>query len=152
MRQVRTPIRVILAGTGGATERLRAQIEKYGLGEKVALAGFVSEEMKQELYRNCLAVCFPPYQEDYGYVTLEAMLSGKPVITCSDSGGPLEFVEHDRTGWVVEPDPKRLARQLDHVYQHPEQAARMGADALRHYREMEITWDRVINKLLEPCA
>ena len=41
---------------------------------------------------NCLAVLYPPVDEDYGYVTLEGMLSSKPVVTCTDSGGPLEFI------------------------------------------------------------
>ena len=43
-----------------------------------------------------LGVIFPPLDEDYGYVTLEAMLAAKPVITCTDSGGPLEFVGASR--------------------------------------------------------
>lgn len=59
-----------------------------------------------------MAVFFGPYDEDYGYITLEAMLAAKPVITCRDSGGPLEFVQQDETGWVVEPDPKRLPPPL----------------------------------------
>jgi glycosyltransferase involved in cell wall biosynthesis len=46
------------------------------------------------------AVLFAPYQEDYGYVTLEAFLSRKPVITARDSGGTLEFVEDGVNGYV----------------------------------------------------
>ena len=37
----------------------------------------------------CRAVVFPPFNEDYGFVTVEAFMCGKPVITCHDSGGPV---------------------------------------------------------------
>ena len=36
---------------------------------------------------------FAPFDEDFGYVTLESFLAHKPVITATDAGGPLEFVE-----------------------------------------------------------
>ena len=72
-------------------ECAKAQRE-LGLTNQVTWLGVVSEEQKCEWYANSLGVVFPPLDEDYGYVTLEAMLSSKPVITCADSGGPLEFV------------------------------------------------------------
>ena len=50
-----------------------------------------------------------PWDEDYGYVSLEAMLSSKAVVTCSDSGGPLEFVEDRLNGLVCEPGPAAVA-------------------------------------------
>ncbi len=56
-------------------------------------------------YAHALGVIYPPTDEDYGYVTLEAMLAAKPVITCTDSGGPLEFVTNDETGLIAEPTP-----------------------------------------------
>ena len=62
-----------------------------------------------DLYAGCRAVIFAPFDEDYGYVTLEAFLSGKPVITADDSGGPLEFVEDGVTGCVTAPTPAAVA-------------------------------------------
>ena len=57
------------------------------------------DERLIELYANALAVVYAPIDEDYGYVTLQAFLAGKPVITSSDSGGVLEWVEDGVTGW-----------------------------------------------------
>jgi hypothetical protein len=71
---------------------------------------------------------------DYGYVTLEAMLSSKPVITCADSGGPLEFVAHDETGLVVPPEPAELARAISALAGQPARAdahGRAGPRAIR---------------------
>jgi len=73
-------------------------IQHYGLSDRVRLIGLISQEELLAFYANCLAVFFGPFEEDYGYITLEAMLSAKPVITCNDSGGPLEFITHESGG------------------------------------------------------
>ena len=67
-----------------------------------------------ELYANALGVCYLPFDEDYGYVTLEGMLSGKPVVVASDGGGATEFIEQQREGLIVDlsrgRSPKRSTR------------------------------------------
>ena len=70
---------------------------------RVELPGFVTDDDLVALLAGCLGVVYAPYDEDYGYVTLQAFLAGKPVITTTDSGGVLEWVEHGVTGLVVEP-------------------------------------------------
>jgi len=66
-----------------------------------------------KLYSNALAVFFAPIDEDYGFITLEAMQSGNLVITCNDSGGPLEFITDGRNGFVLEPNPEVIAEKID---------------------------------------
>jgi len=56
---------------------------------------------------------FGPYDEDYGFVTLESMKFRRPVITCTDSGGPLEFVKNGETGFVVKPEPEEIAERVE---------------------------------------
>ena len=92
------------------------------------------------------AVYFAPFDEDYGYVTLEAFLSGKTVITTNDSGGPLEFVRDGANGLVCEPDPAALAVAMNQVAADRELAARLGDAGLQVARA--ITWDGVIEQLL----
>ena len=58
----------------------------------------VSDERLEQLYLSALGVYFGPFDEDYGYVTLEGMAAERPVVTLTDSGGPLEFVRDDETG------------------------------------------------------
>jgi glycosyltransferase involved in cell wall biosynthesis len=99
-------------------------------------------------YANSLGVFFRPYDEDYGYVTLEAMLSAKPVITCSDSGGPREFVLDGETGFVVEPRPELVADAIDRLAANPGRAAQMGQNGLASYASLGITWDHVVSTLL----
>ena len=78
-------------------------------------------------YACSLAVFFGPQDEDYGYVTLEAMLARKPVITCTDSGGPLEFIIEDQTGLVTAPDAEALAAAIDKLYENEPLAIELGA-------------------------
>ena len=109
---------------------------------------WISEEQKRELYANCLGVLFPPMDEDYGYVTLEAMLSSKPVITCADSGGPLEFVVDRQTGLVADSVPEPLARAMDAVWADRRCAAAMGEAGRARYADLKISWENVVEKLL----
>ena len=92
---------------------------------------------------------FGPFDEDYGYVTLEAMLSAKPVITCSDSGGPLEFVVPGETGHVVPPEPEAIAQAIEDLAADAALAADMGRNGRAHYESLDINWQNVVQKLLD---
>ena len=72
------------------------------------------------------AVLYAPVDEDYGYVTVEAFLSGKPVVTCKDSGGTLDFVEDGvSSGYVADPEPQALAEAVDRRRKDPAFRARL---------------------------
>jgi glycosyltransferase involved in cell wall biosynthesis len=109
---------------------------------------WVSHEEKLSLLARCLATVFTPLDEDYGYVTIESFSSGKPVITCSDSGGPLEFVVAGETGLVSEPDPRGLAAAIDELAGDRDRARAMGETAARRLEELDITWPHVVDTLL----
>ena len=86
------------------------------------------------------------WQEDYGLVTIEAMMSSKPVVTCADSGGTLEFVRDGTTGLVAQPDARDIAAKIDLLVGDPEQAAAMGRAG--HESVTHITWERTVKTLL----
>ena len=73
----------------------------------------------------CLA-----YDEDLGYATLEALHSGKPVVTCKDSGGSLELIEDGFNGLVTDPDPRAVAEAMDRLWTDRIKAEAMGRQAL----------------------
>ena len=151
MARVRSPIRCVLAGP--PTEPDSAfQVEHrrnvLGLGDRVRLVGTVSHEEKVRYYAGALAVFFGPLREDYGLVTLEAFLSHKPVITCTDSGGPLEFVVDGVNGFVVEPDPEAIAAKLDALYFDRQRARSLGDAGFESYQAKGISWEAVLARLL----
>lgn len=149
-RRMRSNLKIVMAGDGGQRETLAALIERHGVGERVALIGHVSEAEKRAFYARARAVLFPAFDEDYGYITLEAMLSSKPVVTCTDSGGPLEFVRDGDTGWVEPPDADALAARLDWLADHPREAAETGSRGREAYHRANISWSHVVDVLTQP--
>lgn len=148
MQFTTTNVVAIIAGTGGQKENYEKLIKSLKLENKVKLIGHISDEEKEAFYARSLGVFFAPYDEDYGYITLEAMLSSKPMITCVDSGGPLEFVLNDETGFILEANPKEIAKKLDWLYLNKDLAKEMGNKALKHYKSKNISWANVVNKIL----
>lgn len=151
MQHVRNGVRLLLAGspmTPVYESRLRDLVEKLGLQAKVEFLGHVSEDEKRRLYSNALAVVYVPRGEDYGYVTLEGFFSGKAVITCADSGGPLEFVRHDETGLVSEPESKALGDAIDSLVADREKARRLGQSAMDLVKGLDLSWEHVVASLV----
>jgi glycosyltransferase involved in cell wall biosynthesis len=154
LAHTRQPVRVRFAGIPDQPahfRELKGLAQKLRVAERVEWLGEVSEEDKRRLYARALGVLYPPRDEDFGYVTLEAMLSAKPVVTCSDSGGPLEFVEPYRTGLIAEPVAQGVAAALDELWSSRAQAEVWGEAGRARYDRLGITWPKVIQRLLA-CA
>lgn len=147
-RHLKSPARILIAGEGGQRSRYEQMIEHYGLEDRVRLTGRFSEAEKRAWYAHSLAVFFGPRDEDYGYITLEAMLSSKPVITCEDSGGPCEFVTHGENGWVLPADPQAIAAAIDEAWADRARTAAMGRTGLAAYQRAGISWDEVVKQLV----
>ena len=138
--------RLLVAGDGTARTHLEKKIEGLGLSDRVTLLGRVSDDQLIELYAGARALVFTPYDEDYGYVTLEAFLSRKPVITAADSGGTLEFVRDNVNGLVCEPEAAAIGAAMSRLAGNDALTQQLG-DA-GHARASAVTWDGVIEKLV----
>jgi glycosyltransferase involved in cell wall biosynthesis len=147
----RNPVHVCFAGISDHpdyTDKLQSLARKLKVSKRVEWLGGITEDEKRSRYASALAVVFPPIDEDYGYVTLEAMLASKPVITCRDSGGPLEFVVDRETGLITEATPEALSAALDFVWENREEAAAWGRGGRDRYQSLNLSWSNVIQKLL----
>jgi glycosyltransferase involved in cell wall biosynthesis len=136
---------LIVAGTGSHREALESLVTSLGLGSRVRFLGEVADDQIVDLYAEALAVVFPPFDEDYGYVTLEAFLSHKPVVTTTDAGGPIEFVTEGVNGHITAPDPRAIAEAVASLDADRRKAARMGDAGYDLARG--ITWATVIDRL-----
>lgn len=152
MRFVRTPVKAILAGSSADTKRYENLVKQFKVGDRVTLRGFVSDDELVELYANALAVCYLPFDEDYGYVTLEGMLAGKPIVVTSDSGGAMELIDHEHDGFVVTPDPRAIADIIDALYSNRALALRMGPRGREKLTAMNLSWEHVVNRLIEAAG
>jgi glycosyltransferase involved in cell wall biosynthesis len=151
LAHTRQPVRVCFAGAADQPayqNELKSLARKLRVHNRVEWLGEIGEPEKRELYARALAVVYPPIDEDFGYVTLEAMLASKPLIVCTDSGGPLEFLHHEETGLIAEPQAAGLAKAFDRLWQDRTAAKRWGMAGRTRYAELDITWANVVRKLL----
>jgi glycosyltransferase involved in cell wall biosynthesis len=147
LRHTAQPVRARIAGSGPQREALEALAAKLGVADRVDFLGFVADAQVVEEYAGCLAAYYAPYDEDYGFVTVEAFQAGKPIVTTNDSGGVLELVEDGRSGVVCAPEPRAIAAGLDRLWGDRGLARRMGEAGRARVRE--IAWDRVVEQLVE---
>jgi len=122
-------VRAVIAGEGEDGERLSALARELRVDARVDFVGRLEEAALLDHYARCRAVCFTPRQEDYGFVTVEAFASGKPVVTCTDSGGPAELVQDGHNGLVCAPTPASLAQALQRLVSDQHTAERLGSRA-----------------------
>jgi glycosyltransferase involved in cell wall biosynthesis len=141
--------KIVIYGAGPQEAELRMQIDRLGLGQRCRLIGHVPEDELIEAIAYARAVFYGPYDEDYGYATIEAFLAEKPVITCSDSGEVARIVERTGGGWVVEPKPTAIAAALQDAYQQKDdQLAALGRSGASFARSL--SWQHVVDELVTP--
>jgi len=126
--------KLVVAG-GGWWGHLAERAAQRGLRDKVAFAGFVSEEDLRRFYAVADAAVFPSLYEPFGIVALEAMAAGVPVVV-SDIGGFREVVRHGETGihtWAN--NPGSLAWGIRQVLSDRALAERLWTEARREVEE-----------------
>jgi glycosyltransferase involved in cell wall biosynthesis len=134
-------LRVVIAGEGPDRERLE------GLANgSVTFAGRVNDDELIDLYARSSAVFYAPIDEDFGMVPFEAFLSGKPVVTTTDAGGPLEVVHDRQTGIVAAPDATSIAEACSYLVAHVEDAKGWGHAGRALAKR--VTWDACVDALL----
>ena len=146
MTFVDRPIKLLVVGEGSQRAALEAVAARGGRSDRVELLGTVDDETLVDLYAGSLAVLYAPFDEDYGYVTLEAFLARKPVVTATDAGGPLEFVEDGINGRICEPSAQAIGEAINSLAAERGRAATLGEAG--YERARVITWDGVIEKLV----
>ena len=143
MASVKSELRVPFATLA---EEHRAAAAELGVAGRVTWTGGIGEAALVDLYACALGIVFPPFDEDYGYITLEAFLSRKPVVTTTDAGGPLEFVEDNVTGLVADPSPESIGAAVNRLADDRRFAQSLGDSGYDRVRA--ITWDGVVDRLM----
>jgi glycosyltransferase involved in cell wall biosynthesis len=138
--------RAIIAGTGPDLEQLKKLARSCGVGERVEFTGYVDDARAVELYANARAVFYSPVDEDYGFATVEALMSARPVVTTDDAGGVLEFIDDEADGLVTAPNAEALAPALARLLSDADICRTWGRAGRERVRG--ITWDNVVERLV----
>ncbi|MCL4379011.1 MAG: glycosyltransferase family 4 protein [Candidatus Marsarchaeota archaeon] len=116
-------------------KRVKEQAAKVG---DVTVLADISEKEKANLYSRATAVLFTSVMEDMGLVPLEAMASGKPVISVNE-GGPTISVKDGRTGFLVGSETE-MARRMQQIADDESLAERLGKAGLNSAKR-EWSWE-----------
>ena len=129
--QKRPNCKFVIAGKGPELDAMRQLVNTLGLTQTVIMAGFISDDDRNRLYKVADCAVFPSLYEPFGIVALEGMAAHTPVVV-SEVGGLREVVEHAQTGITVYPgDPASCAWGILHTLEHPDWAALRVANAIK---------------------
>jgi glycosyltransferase involved in cell wall biosynthesis len=148
LARTKTDPKAVIVGMGPEEKRLKDLAKTIGISGRVKFLQSVSDDELIELYSSAAGVFFCPRDEDYGFITIEAFLSGKPVITALDSGGPTEFVVNGENGFVVEPFSEEVSAAIDKLFEDVSCARKLGTAALGSLPVF--SWDNIIEKMILP--
>jgi phosphatidyl-myo-inositol dimannoside synthase len=102
LRELPEDVVYVIAGGGNDFPRLQAKAHALGLSERVVFTGLFDEQDKPDLYNLADAYVMPSRGEGFGFVFLEAMACGVPVIGSKADGGR-EALRDGELGLLVEP-------------------------------------------------
>ncbi|RUM36875.1 MAG: glycosyltransferase family 1 protein [Desulfobulbus sp.] len=100
----------VIAGEGDYRSELEAKAKSLKVENHVVFTGMVNEEEKADLYRLADVYVMPSRGEGFGFVFLEAMACGIPVIA-SIADGSCDAVRDGKLGILVDPDDSEGIRQ-----------------------------------------
>jgi glycosyltransferase involved in cell wall biosynthesis len=112
-------IAYVAVGDGSDRRRLQAKARALGLADSTVFPGYVSESEKLDFYRLADVFVMPSRLEGFGYVFLEALATGVPVIA-SKVDGSREAVRNGDWGILVDPaDPVELSSAIRSALEKP---------------------------------
>lgn len=116
-------IAYVIAGEGDYRASLEAEVKRLGLVNYVTFTGFVEESEKADLYRLADLYVMPSRGEGFGFVFLEAMACGIPVVA-SAADGSRDAVRDGMLGAIVDPgDPVALLEAIHNGLRRPKQVS-----------------------------
>jgi glycosyltransferase involved in cell wall biosynthesis len=135
----RRPLTLVVIGSPKADGGIVRLIRHLGIGRHVVFTGRISDAAFVRQYARAAAAVVPSVYEGFGLPAGEAMACAVPVI--STTGGALPEVVGN-AGLLVPPaDPQALARAIETLLDHPEEARRLGEAGYRRVQR-HFTWHR----------
>jgi len=148
-------VRVVICGGEGDrayADRLRTLRSELHLEDRVVLAGFVTDQLKDDVMAAADVVVHLAKRESFGLAVVEAQAAGKAVVAF-DATGPRSLIEDGVSGTLVPVDDlERLATVITGLLADPARRAAIGAAAAQNARahpiegmveRIEGVWHRV---------
>ena len=128
-------VQYTVVGGGTDLERHKALAERLGVESRVRFLGFISDEALGACYRECDVFVMPSAGEGFGFVFLEAMKYGKPIVAARSGGAP-EVVRDGVNGRLVEyGDRTELLESLIDLSLNRNLRVKLGEGGYKHLQE-----------------
>jgi glycosyltransferase involved in cell wall biosynthesis len=136
---------MIVSNSTDERERHYLQTLARQLDVQVTFRANVTDDELVQLYNRASLTVYSPVMEPFGFVPLESMACGTPVIGVKE-GGVRESVIDDVTGKLVERDTSAMADAISSLVSDPVQAERLSRNG-RAVAEEKWTWSKSVETL-----
>jgi len=138
----------LIVGEGSDRERLEQKVRSLNLQEQVIFTGFISEAKKADHYRLADVYVMPSKGEGFGFVFLEAMACGIPVVA-SKVDGSCEAVRNGLLGIIVNPDdPEEVKAGIIEALKRPKGVIPQGLEYFS-YENFERRCHKICDQILQ---
>lgn len=141
---VRPPLRII-ANSGDSGEQAYLEGLAAALGVKIEISLGVADDFLVYSYRNARLVIYAPHLEPFGFVPLEAMACGTPIVAVAE-GGVLETMINGQTGLLVARDANQFAEAVMWLLNNPQMLEAYGEQGRRQVLE-HWSWEAATEQL-----
>ena len=137
---------LVIAGEGHDEAKIRKDVTRLGLDDRVRFVGWVRGEEKARLLAGARAVAMPSRMETFGIVAVEAFAAATPVVAFAIPS--LREVVPDGAGFAVAPfDVDEYAKRLAELCGDADLATAMGARGRTFARGYD--WDALAARQAE---
>lgn len=137
---------LVLVGSGFYLEKLKLIALENGIWEKVKFVGRKNPNEIIEYYKESNVFILTSFYETFGYVLIEAMSMGLPVIAIKNSGGPDEIV-NDYVGVLADsPGYEDVFKSMTRIYENYQD---FNSVTIKHYCASKYSSEVVIPKIIK---
>ncbi len=138
-------IHYVICGKGNLENRLKDQVVKLGLENRIHLLGFRKDIA--QIYKVSDVFAFPSKREGLGLAALEAMASGLPLVT-SNIHGIIDYSVDGKNGFTCSPkDVDGFCEAIEKLFNNVDERVKMGKrniEDVKNY-DMELVMSEMRN-------
>ena len=114
-------------------------------GVELSMRVLVSDDELVQLYNTASVTLYAPIMEPFGFVPIESMACGTPVVGVREAG-VRESVLDGETGILTERDEKCFAQAITYLLDDPDAFARL-SKRCREFAEERWSWERAVKRI-----